>query len=109
MWLCGWLLDLYFCNFTVLVLELAMTSTNACCGCVCPPPPSGVTAGKPICISNGKDTDHDGVGNNCDNCPTVANSYQWDHDKDGVGDVRMLAVTHTLRRLCPALPPCSAL
>jgi hypothetical protein len=34
-----------------------------------------------------KDTDGDGVPDNLDNCPTVANADQRDHDTDGRGDV----------------------
>ena len=33
------------------------------------------------------DTDRDGVGDNGDNCPSRANSEQYDHDSDRVGDV----------------------
>ncbi len=33
------------------------------------------------------DTDSDGVGDACDNCPEVANADQADTDLDGFGDV----------------------
>lgn len=33
-----------------------------------------------------KDKDGDGIPNNIDNCPTVANKLQEDVDKDGIGD-----------------------
>ena len=34
----------------------------------------------------GGDTDFDGVNNNVDNCPTVANDNQLDSDGDGLSD-----------------------
>ena len=32
------------------------------------------------------DTDRDGNGDPCDNCPNVFNKLQKDADKDGIGD-----------------------
>jgi hypothetical protein len=45
------------------------------------------------CSSNGKcsmnqeDSDYDGAGDVCDNCPNICNSLQSDADHDGAGDV----------------------
>jgi len=36
---------------------------------------------------NQQDTDNDGWGDVCDNCPAVCNTQQLDADKDGIGDV----------------------
>ncbi len=36
----------------------------------------------PVCV----DSDLDGIRNDVDNCPTVANANQADRDKDGIGD-----------------------
>ena len=40
-----------------------------------------------LCIKDQRDSDNDGHGDVCDNCPTVCNSQQLDADKDGIGDV----------------------
>ncbi|MBY0371089.1 thrombospondin type 3 repeat-containing protein, partial [bacterium] len=39
------------------------------------------------CTDSGMDTDSDGVGDICDNCPSNANNSQTDTDDDGFGDV----------------------
>jgi hypothetical protein len=44
------------------------------------PPP------EPSCHGNGHDEDGDGIDDNCDNCPTYANSGQHDGDRDGLGN-----------------------
>ena len=37
-------------------------------------------------LANPTDTDRDGIADQCDNCPTVANADQTDTDLDGIGD-----------------------
>jgi hypothetical protein len=34
----------------------------------------------------GADPDGDGIGDSVDNCPNDNNPFQWDNDKDGIGD-----------------------
>lgn len=54
--------------------------------------------GREVCAPNGRclstgassaisDTDHDGIVNRCDNCPSRSNPDQGDRDGDGIGDV----------------------
>ena len=45
---------------------------------------------------NQEDTDSDGVGDVCDNCPAVCNPLQLDADTDGLGD------------LCDTTPGCGS-
>ena len=40
-----------------------------------------------LCIKDQRDSDYDGKGDVCDNCPTNCNSNQLDADGDGMGDV----------------------
>ena len=46
------------------------------------------------CSLNQEDTDGDGAGDVCDNCPAACNTQQLDADNDGAGDV------------CDAVPGC---
>jgi hypothetical protein len=39
------------------------------------------------CSFNQEDTDGDGIGDVCDNCPNICNSFENDADGDGIGDV----------------------
>ncbi|HMR88445.1 MAG TPA: thrombospondin type 3 repeat-containing protein [Saprospiraceae bacterium] len=39
-----------------------------------------------LTFNGGPDDDNDGLSNDCDNCPTVANSNQLDCNNNGIGD-----------------------
>ena len=47
----------------------------------------GVCEGDAVCNMNQEDTDGDGIGDVCDNCPDDSNPNQADGDCDGTGDV----------------------
>jgi hypothetical protein len=47
-----------------------------------------------LCIKDQRDSEDDGVGDVCDNCPAVCNTQQLDADNDDAGDV------------CDAVPGC---
>ncbi len=48
------------------------------------------------CDASLTDTDHDGVGDDCDNCPNKVNSDQLDCDGDGMGDACSVELDHSL-------------
>ncbi len=53
-----------------------------------------VTPGRPATCSAdfARDSDGDGLGDSCDNCPELANVDQMDSDGDGIGDACQLAL-----------------
>src|SRR5438067_1003993 len=66
----------------------ACPSGQQCFGDRCfshPPADGGADAASDAASPN--DLDGDGVANDVDNCPTIANADQRDFDADGIGDV----------------------
>jgi hypothetical protein len=60
-------------------------STNA--GTPCNSQSECTGSGQNFCSLGQEDTDFDGVGDVCDNCPDNCNEEQLDHDNDEIGDV----------------------
>ncbi len=79
-------------------------------GDVCDAEPGCGGEGQPVCETS-CDTDNDGILNELDNCPVIANPLQLDADTDGIGDVcdappaaEAAAARHCVRdRLTPTM------
>ncbi|MCC7313301.1 MAG: VCBS repeat-containing protein [Planctomycetes bacterium] len=68
-------------------VSLAMSGDRVLIGSYLHDQPGGMDAGAAYLFELGLyDSDSDGVGNTCDNCPSVPNFDQQDADGDGVGD-----------------------
>jgi len=62
-------------------VQLSLSGTNNISAII------GTPSSAEILITDGDDSDNDGVENSIDNCPAIANSNQADLDGDGLGDV----------------------
>ena len=59
---------------------------DAVCGDECPTDSQKIAPGVCGCLLSDFDSDGDGIGDDCDNCPSVPNPDQSDADGNGVGD-----------------------
>lgn len=82
--------DLDNCPFTPNSQTLGTCSagaTNAGTSCTSDSQCHGTCRAEAFCSMGQEDTDSDGYGDVCDNCPENCNPNQLDADNDGLGDV----------------------